>query len=116
MVGAAEEVVDSFNLEVVSSFITADFHEFPPNQDGLNDINARRNNIPAAEHKNLSGLQQLRCNNSQQLVQFTILTDKSPTDTSWTLNMNSDALIASSPFANSSGAYKNRLDTRLNIV
>lgn len=101
-----EEVADSFNLEVVSSFIVDDLHEYPSNQDSLNVITARQQLIPGAEHSNLRGLQQLRCGNSQQLVQFTILTDKFPADTSWTLKTKSGALIASSPSANSSDAYE----------
>jgi hypothetical protein len=100
--GATEESADPFNLEVVSSFIANDFDDDTSPYESINSAEQGINTVKSS----LRGLQQLRCSNSQKVVQLTLLTDKFPKDTSWTLKSDSGALIASSPSPDGTDAYE----------
>ena len=110
-VRATEEVAeDPINLEVVSTYFADDEFDASTQHDSLAYIiKSQHEQLEQPEPKeqtNLRGLQQLRCSSSQKLVQMTLLTDKFPEDTSWTLKTNAGNLIASSPSPSGSNAYE----------
>ncbi|KAL7484296.1 hypothetical protein ACHAW6_009940 [Cyclotella cf. meneghiniana] len=103
-----QEVADPANVEVVSSYLGDGLHDESSDsshQTSVDSIGQR------SVTTNLRGPQQsdrslLSCGTFQKSVQLTLMTDKFPKDTTWTLKASSGKTIASSPSQNGSNAYE----------